>query len=121
MNLTAKESRQATREGWGIFDATDSVANRQGNWPLQIQRIDEQSTFADDHEAHAFVINKAKRGSTLHLKALMILRQESKPELAAIYSLTVGTPLTTEQSQLTHDDQLDGFETQIFGKVVTRV
>lgn len=60
-----EESAAASEEGWDLFDV-----NGTGNF--EIERIDDQDTFAGDEEALFFVRMKVTLGSALHGKALAI-------------------------------------------------
>jgi len=81
---TNRMSRLASQEGWDIFEASGSCQNKNGDRPLQLQRMDEMARFEDDADAWRFVHKQAQLGSRLHQTALEYLKQESLPEYEAI-------------------------------------
>jgi len=119
-----RHSELAFKEGWEIFEASGSMCNRQGNWPYQVMKLDEEAILESDQDAWKLIITGAIDGKAHHLAALKFLRAEAKPELDLLYRDHLG--LLTEQdnwerSILTHDEMLDGYERTIFGKVITNV
>lgn len=61
---TTAMSRLAAVEGWDVFECGSSL--------FQIQRDDDDSTFTDDYDAVLHVIERARAGSDLHRRALLI-------------------------------------------------
>jgi hypothetical protein len=115
-----EHSAAAYAEGWEIFLADGSEANREGTWPYQLMKDDEADLLPNDTEAHKLVVAGAKEGKPHHLAALTFLRRESKPELDLIYRSVLGDSRGWEASLNTHDPQLDSYERCIFGRVITR-
>lgn len=70
------DDKQASEEGWSIFDA--------GTDGLQLQKIDEQDVFLEDVDAWNFVWEKAQVGSPYHQNALSFLREYAPDEYRRI-------------------------------------
>jgi hypothetical protein len=70
------DETQALTEGWSIFQCWGSE-----NGPFQLQRVDEDEAFANDDDVWAFVIDKARAGSTYHKSALDYLRLYNPTEI----------------------------------------
>src|SRR5690625_4239370 len=69
-DLKRFDDSKAAKEGWGIVDCGDHSDGR-----YQLQRIDENGVFDSDYDAQQFVLEQAKNGSELHLKAINIIAQ----------------------------------------------
>lgn len=77
-DLTAEQRKEATGQGWNLFDADGEP---------QVQRDDEQSVFDDDSEAWLFVLREAKRNpESAAAKALALVRRQSPAEYARVAS-----------------------------------
>lgn len=118
-----EEVSQSTweRDGWAIANADGSGLNDQGNWPLQLQRRDEDPMFASDQAAHRHVVDGAKAGSAKCIAALQQLRKECRPELGLVYFSHIHPLKTPDYDDLkrTTDYQLDCIEQLLFQKVLT--
>lgn len=71
--LSNDEQRMASNEGWDLFEVSGADDWRDGL--LMIQRCDDHGEAAGIHtddEAMSLVVNKAREGSSLHLKALSL-------------------------------------------------
>lgn len=72
------DDRQATEEGWGIFETN-------GRSPFELQRIEGRSPiFESDEAAWKFVADKAAAGALYHQKALYFIRDHSPAEFKQI-------------------------------------
>ena len=68
---TPEDSLNASKEGWNLFECEGS---------FDFQREDEDSIFASDAEALAWVFAMATSGSDLHYRAMtFLLNQDVKP------------------------------------------
>lgn len=114
---------KADKEGWNVFLTDGSECNREGNWPYQLNALDDGGVFTGpdrDCDAHKAVVENAKKSQPLALSVLKELRRISKPELSQVYrnALDRGDPWA--DSILTNDCELDKLEIDIFGRVITR-
>ena len=66
--LTEAEASQARREGWRLADTIDL-----GSSHVYLLITPTDSRFKNSHSAVAFVVDQARRGSTLHRDALQIM------------------------------------------------
>ncbi len=78
---TNEDSKAAVAQGWDIFTTERGPSN---DVPFELQRDDEASVFATDHEAHAFVKTQAATGAEPATKALNYLKEASPLEYDAI-------------------------------------
>lgn len=65
----------AQKEGWSVFHCEGSEAGH-----LQIQRLDVESVFLDDSDAHRFVVRKAIAGSKYHSDIIQHVIKENPKE-----------------------------------------
>lgn len=68
---TMRENNRALREGWAIFESNEG---------LRLERDDEDPKFGGDGAAWRHVRKHARKGSTLHRRALAHLKQEAPAE-----------------------------------------
>lgn len=93
-SLSIRDHRMMRAEGWGIFQTGDHEGSSRaksrvdgkeyGARPFELQKVDESDRFHQDHDAWQYVVDKAKQGSGLHIKALRFLREQSPHEFHAI-------------------------------------
>ena len=73
MRWTSKDSKEARKEGWDIWEK--GIGSYKG--PYALEKLDEDTTFQSDEEAWLFV---ARFPTPLHVKALRWLKINNKAE-----------------------------------------
>lgn len=71
--FTDEDDKVAQEEGWGFFETSDGT--------IEINKLDELDTLASDTEAYQLILNKAKNGSPLHRKALLLMKRNNPNDL----------------------------------------
>lgn len=92
---SADDHELSSRQGWVLSEMY------QGTDHYQLQRLDDSDLLQSDAEAWLLVKEEARKGSTLHCKALRVLKATSPGEFAKIQAFRSEDRATAQRGPVT--------------------